>query len=67
MKPDNKTLHTNRRPAFGSGLSVGLFNDGWHHHVTLWAAVGELGRCYAFTVNGALRGAAYPRSITRWH
>ena len=46
MRP-NKTLHTNRRPALGFGLSAGLFGTGRPHHVILRAAVGELGRSAA--------------------
>jgi len=40
----NKTLHTNRRPAIGFGLSVGFLNTSFRHHVIVRAAVGELGR-----------------------
>ena len=43
MKP-NKTLHTNRRPALGFGLSSGLFGAGRPDYVFVRAAVGELGR-----------------------
>ena len=40
----NKTLHTNRRPAHGFGLSAGLFDTCRRHQVVVRAAVGELGR-----------------------
>ncbi len=40
----NKTLHTNRRPALGFGLSVGFFDTARPDHVFVKAAVGELGR-----------------------
>ena len=40
----NKTLHTNRRPALGFGLSIWFFDAARRHHVIVWAAVGELGR-----------------------
>ncbi|MDD5559701.1 hypothetical protein [Candidatus Methylomirabilis sp.] len=39
-----KTLHTNRRPALGVGLSLGTFDTDRCHHVSVRAAVGELGR-----------------------
>ena len=39
----NKSLHTNRRPALGFGLSIRLFAADWRHHVIVRAAVGELG------------------------
>ena len=42
MTAPNKTLHTNRRPALGFGLSSGLFEAGRSHHVIVRAAVGEL-------------------------
>jgi len=38
----NKTLHTNRRPALGFGLSTGLSDNQAPHHVIVRAAVGEL-------------------------
>ena len=38
----SKTLHTNRRPALGFGLSVGLLDAGCRYCVVVWAAVGEL-------------------------
>ena len=44
IMPPNKTLHTNRRPALGFGLSAPLFDAGQPHHLTVRAAVGELGR-----------------------
>jgi len=46
MSPEthNKTLHTNRRPALGFGLSAGLFDTGRPHYVIVRAAVGELDR-----------------------
>jgi len=40
----NKTLHTNRRPAFGFGLSSGLFDAAWPYFVIVRTAVGELDR-----------------------
>ncbi|MDA1277793.1 MAG: hypothetical protein O2960_27670 [Verrucomicrobia bacterium] len=40
----HKTLHTNRRPALGFGLSAGLFEARRRHHIIVRAAVGELGR-----------------------
>ena len=40
----NKTLHPNRRPALGFGLSCGLFEAGRPHHVIVRSAVGELVR-----------------------
>jgi hypothetical protein len=43
-KAYNKMLHTNRRPAFGFGLSAGLFNTWRSHPVIVRAAVGELYR-----------------------
>ena len=48
--PPNKTLHTNRRPALGFGLSYGLFEAGRPHHVIVRAAVG--GRFLAPRMNG---------------
>ena len=39
----NKTLHTNRRPALGFGLSTRLFDTCRCHHVIVRAAVAELG------------------------
>ena len=44
MTSPNKTLHTNRRPALGFGLSIRLFGIGCCHDVIVRAAVGELGR-----------------------
>jgi hypothetical protein len=38
----NKTLHTNRRPALGFGLSAELFEAWGRHHIIVRAAVGEL-------------------------
>jgi hypothetical protein len=40
----NKTLHTNRRPALGFGLSSRLFGAVRSHDVFVRAAVGELVR-----------------------
>ena len=40
----NKTLHTNRRPAAGFGLSIGFFDTVRADHVLVRAAVGELYR-----------------------
>ncbi len=48
----NKTLHTNRRPALGFGLSVGLFDTALPDHVSVRAAVGELGRSVSFDAPG---------------
>ena len=40
----NKTLHTNRRPALGFGLCIGFFDTARPDHVFVRAAVGDLDR-----------------------
>jgi hypothetical protein len=42
--PPNKSLHTNRRPGLGFGLSARLFDTCRYHPVMVPPAVGELGR-----------------------
>ena len=50
----NKTLHTNRRPALGFGLSYGLLRVGRPYRVIVRAAVGELGR-WALALQGNIQ------------